>query len=67
MHERGHFKQVLDKLDELINQLDERHRFTGGESSAQEANESGQSERDSLEYLFFKFKYMKAKVLRKTR
>lgn len=70
MYERGHYRQLLEKLDELITRLDEENCF--GRTEAVEVQNTGSQsisteQRDSLEYHFYKFKYMKAKVLRKTR
>ena len=48
-------------LDGLIAQLDSKFRFT---EDTQELEYTG--EREFFEYFFYKFKYMRAKMLRKT-
>ena len=50
-------------LDTIISQLDAKFKFSDSSATAEEQDE----ERDSLEYFFYKFKYSKAKMLRKTR
>ena len=61
------------KLEELIKQLEDRHSFVAGtKTTAPGADDTAQdttadADRDSIEYFHFKFMYMKAKALRKTR
>lgn len=61
--QRGHYNQVLTKIEEILTQLSTKYAFMGNDNEQVEST----TERDGLEYLFFKLKYMKAKVLRKTR
>ena len=64
---------MLVKLEELIKQLGDRHSFVAGtKTAAEEGDDTAQdataaADRDSIEYLYFKFMYMQAKALRKTR
>ena len=59
-YERGHFKQMLERVDELLSNLSSEHGF---DSNVVDGKESS----DDLEYMYYKMKYMKAKALRKTR
>ena len=59
-YQRGHFNQMKDTLVDLLTKLDTTYKFSSG--SATEAEDS-----DAFEYIYYKFMYMKAKVLRKTR
>ena len=63
---------MLVKLEELIKQLGDRYSFIAGtKTTATGADDTAQdttaADRDSIEYFHFKFMYMKAKTLRKTR
>ena len=51
---------MMDTLVDLLTKLDTTYKFSSG--SATEAEDS-----DAFEYIYYKFMYMKAKVLRKTR
>ena len=56
---------MLARLDELTEQLAKEYGFGGAKDCVRE--EENQSEIASLEYLFYKMQYSKAKVLRKMR
>ena len=58
--QRGHYTQVLTKIEEILTKISSKYDFMSNSSESS-------TERDGLEYLFFKLKYTKAKVLRKTR
>ena len=61
-YKRGHFKQALEKIGPLLDELDAEFSFTT-ESEGTKVD----AERDKFEYVFFKLLYVKAKLLRKTR
>ena len=61
-YQRGHYKQALESVGTLLDELDAKYSFT-----SEDEQTPIDAERDKFEYLFFKLVYVKAKLLRKTR
>ena len=60
---------MLEKLTSVMTQLDEKYALITGTlvTPRGEVSRIDQAERDSVEYIYFKLMYKKAKAYRKTR